>query len=230
MYVPYISDIIRQLDEVIKIFAIEKELRSIKNRGYFPEPQITPLDSKIETACDKDKMLETVNKMAAAMLQAITESEEAYIREQNQARARDEQLRSARQTDRSGFNYFTLANSTPIRNDNARPDPPGVPFITNPICHVYSTTSDGDDQYEPPVNDPIIHLHQQTNLQPIQLERQVVMTHGDAVMVQVQPQIQQHTDCQLDQPVIMVYTTTSHQTLQKTGTTPYASDAENKAT
>ena len=156
MYVPYISDIIRQLDEVMKIFAIEKELKSIKNRGYFPVPQFTPLDSKIETAHDKDKMLETVNEMAAAMLQAIMESEEAYMREQNQARARDEQLRSPRQTDRSGFNYFTLANSTPIRNNNARPEPPGVHFNTNPIRHVYSTMSDGNDQYEPPINDSII--------------------------------------------------------------------------
>ena len=50
VYVPYISDIIRQLDKVMKIFAMEKELRSIKNRGYFPVPQITPQDSKIETA------------------------------------------------------------------------------------------------------------------------------------------------------------------------------------
>ena len=50
VYVPYISDIIRQLEEVMKIFAIEKELRTIKNRGYFPVPQITPQDSKIETA------------------------------------------------------------------------------------------------------------------------------------------------------------------------------------
>ena len=50
VYIPYISDIIRQLDEVMKIFAIEKELRTIKNRGYFPVPQITPQDSKIETA------------------------------------------------------------------------------------------------------------------------------------------------------------------------------------
>ena len=33
MYVPYISDIIRQIEEVVKIFAMEKELRSIKNRG-----------------------------------------------------------------------------------------------------------------------------------------------------------------------------------------------------
>ena len=61
----------------MKIFAIEKELRSIKNRGYFPVPQITPLDSKIKTACNKDKMLETVNEMTAAILQAITESEGA---------------------------------------------------------------------------------------------------------------------------------------------------------
>ena len=80
------------------------------------------------------------------------------MREQNQARARDEQLRSVRQTDRSGFNYFTLANSTPIRNDNARSDPPGVHFNTNPICHVYSTTSDGNDQYKPPINDSIIQM------------------------------------------------------------------------
>ena len=50
VYVPYISDIVRQLDEVIKIFAMEKELRTIKNRGYFPVPQITPQDRKIETA------------------------------------------------------------------------------------------------------------------------------------------------------------------------------------
>ena len=156
MYVPYISDIIRQLNEVMKIFAIEKELRSIKNRGHFPVPQITPQDSKIETAPDKDKTLETVDKMAAAMLQAIKQSEEAYMREQNQARARDEQLRSARQTDRAGFNYFTLANSTPIRNDNARSDPPGVHFNTNPTRHIYSTMSDSDDQYEPPINDSII--------------------------------------------------------------------------
>ena len=153
MYVPYISDITRQLDEVMKIFTIEKELRSIKNRGHFPVPQITPQDSKIKTARDKDKTLETVDKMAAAMLQAIMQSEEAYMREQNQARARDEQLRSARQTDRSGFNYFTLANSTPIRNGNARSDAPGVHFNTNPTCHIYSTASHSNDQYKPPVDD-----------------------------------------------------------------------------
>ena len=132
VYVPYISDIIRQLDKVMKIFAIEKELRTIKNRGYFPVPHITPQDSKIETAQDKDKILGTIDKTVTAMLKVVTQSEETQIREQEQARTRDKQLRSVRQTKRSGFNYFTLTNSTSIRNDNAITDPPGVHFNKKP--------------------------------------------------------------------------------------------------
>ena len=88
----------------MKIFAIEKELRTIKNRGYFPVPHITPQDSKIETARDKDKILGTIDEIATAMLKVVTQSEVTHIREQEQARAREEQLRSVRQTDRSGFN------------------------------------------------------------------------------------------------------------------------------
>ena len=157
VYIPYISDIVRQLDEVMKIFAIEKELRSIKNRGYFPVPHITPQDKKIKTTQDKDKILETVDEIATAMSQAVKQSEETYMREQEQARARDEHLRSVRQTDRPDYNYFAIpANSTPIRNDNTRTDPPGVHFNTNPIRHIYSTASDEDDQYEPSVNESII--------------------------------------------------------------------------
>ena len=105
---------------------------------------------------DKDKILATVDEEVTAMLNAVKQNEENSRREQKQARDRDEQLRSARQTDRSDFNYPTLANSTPIRNDNARSDQPGVHFNTNPVCHVYSTTSDRDDQYEPSINDSII--------------------------------------------------------------------------
>ena len=45
-----------------KIFAIENELRLIKNRGYFPVPQITPQDNKIETYWDKNKILEAVDE------------------------------------------------------------------------------------------------------------------------------------------------------------------------
>ena len=46
VYVPYMSDITRQLEEVRKIFAIEKEVRTIKNRGYFPVPHSNPQEEK----------------------------------------------------------------------------------------------------------------------------------------------------------------------------------------
>ena len=62
----------------MKIFAIEKELRLIKNRGYFPVPQVTPQDNKIETSRDKEKALEAVDKEAVAMLNAVKQSEEKY--------------------------------------------------------------------------------------------------------------------------------------------------------
>ena len=157
MYVPYISDITRQIEEVVKIFAMEKELRSIKNRGYFPVPQLAPEECKIETIQDKEVLMREIDEIAVEMLNAIKESEENYRREQEQARIRDEQLRSARQTSRSDINlYPTLAKSTPIRNSNTRSDQPGVHFNTNPVHHVYATTSEGGDQYEPPENDSIL--------------------------------------------------------------------------
>ena len=142
----------------MKIFAMEKELRIIKNRGYFPVPLITPQGNKIETSHDKDKVLEAVDEEVTEMLKAVKQSEENYEREQEQARIRDEQLRSARQTSRSDFNFATLSNSIPIRNDNTRSEQPGVDFNTNPVHHVYSTTSmtSGDNQYEPPANDSIL--------------------------------------------------------------------------
>ena len=156
VYVPYMSDITRQLEEVRKIFAIEKELRTIKNRGYFPVPHINPQEEKIETAKDKDKILERIDEMATAMIQAARQSEDNFAREQEQARVRDEQLRSVRQTDRSCLNFFAQANSTPVRNDNSRADNQGVHFKANPTRHVYSTTSDDNNPYEPPENDSII--------------------------------------------------------------------------
>ena len=98
VYIPYMSDITRQLEEVRKIFAIEKEVRTIKNRGYFPVPHINPQEEKIETAKDKDKILERIEELATAMIQAARQSEENLAREQEQTRARDEQLRLVRQT------------------------------------------------------------------------------------------------------------------------------------
>ena len=157
MYIPYISDITRQIEEVVKIFAMEKELRLIKNRGYFPVPQLAPRECKIETIQDKEILTKEIDEIAVEMLNAIKESEENYKREQEQARIREEQLRSAGQTSRSDINlYPMLANSTPIRNTNARSDQPGVHFHTNPVHHVYTTTSDRGEQYEPPENDSIL--------------------------------------------------------------------------
>ena len=43
-----------------------------------------------------------------------------------------------------------------MRNSNTRSDQPGVHFNTNPVHHVYATTSDGGDQYEAPKNDSIL--------------------------------------------------------------------------
>ena len=64
----------------MKIFAIEKELRLIKNRGYFPVPQITPQDNKIETTQEKNKILEAVDEEVRAMLNAVKQSEENYVK------------------------------------------------------------------------------------------------------------------------------------------------------
>ena len=81
MYIPYISDITRQLEEAVKIFAMEKELRSIKNRGYFPVPQLAPEECKIETTQDKEVLMREIDEIAVEMLNAIKESEESYKRE-----------------------------------------------------------------------------------------------------------------------------------------------------
>ena len=92
MYIPYISDIERQIEEVVKIFAMEKELRLIKNRGYFPAPYLAPRECKIETTQDKDALIKEIDEVAVEMLTAIRESEENYKKEQEQARIREEQL------------------------------------------------------------------------------------------------------------------------------------------
>ena len=155
IYLPYISDTERQIEEVVKIFAMEKELRSIKNRGYFPAPYLAPRKCKIEKIQDKEALIKEIDEVAVEMLTAIRKSKENCKKEQEQARIREEQLRSTRQTSRSDINLLTLANSTPIRNTNTRSDQPGVHFNANPVHHVYATTERGE-QYEPPENDSIL--------------------------------------------------------------------------
>ena len=121
----------------MKLFTMGKELRIIKNRGHFPIPSITPQGTKIETSHDKDKVLEAIDVEVTGMMKAVRQSEENYEREQEQAKNRDKQLRLTRQTNRSDFNFITLANSTPIRKGNIRTDQPAVHFDTNAVCHFY---------------------------------------------------------------------------------------------
>ena len=234
MYIPYISDITRQIEEVVKIFAMEKELRSIKNRGYFPVPQLTPGECKIETIQNKEVLMREIDEIKVEMLNVIKESEENYKREQEQARIRDEQLRSARQTSRSAINlYPTLANSTPIRNSNTRSDQPGVHFNTNPVDHVYATTSDGGDQYEPPENDSILQGATSSPADQFMTNATDVAgrnDRGDKTMPQTQAQTQPITEQQPDQSVTTDCKTTIHQTPQTQEMVQHASGAENKAT
>ena len=135
VYGPYIADILHQVEEVIKLFSMEKELRKIRNRGDFPVPKFTPDGIKIETTRDKDRVLAQEDREVEAMLKAIRMNKENYEREQGEAKNRDQQLRLTRQrqTNRSDFNFFTIVNSTPIINSNTRTDHPAVHFNSNPV-------------------------------------------------------------------------------------------------
>ena len=110
VYGPYITDILRQVEEVIKLFSMEKELRKIRNRGDFPVPRFTPDSIKIENTQDKDRVLTQVDREVEDILRAVRRNEEKYEKEQEEAKKRDQQLRLTRQrqTDRSDFNFFNV--------------------------------------------------------------------------------------------------------------------------
>ena len=160
VYGPYITDILHQVEEVIKLFSMEKELRKIRNRGEFPVPKFTPDGIRIMNTKDKDRVLTQVDREVEDILRAVRRNEEKYEKEQEEARNRDQQLRLTRQrqTDRSDFNFFNVVNSTPIRNNNPRSDQPAVHFDANPVRHHYTLTNltTSGDRYKPPTNDSII--------------------------------------------------------------------------
>ena len=97
VYGPYIADILHQVDEVIKLFSMEKELRKVRNRGDFPVPKLTPVGIKIENIKDKDRVLTLVDREVEKMLKAIRTYKENYEREQEKAKNRDQQLGLTRQ-------------------------------------------------------------------------------------------------------------------------------------
>ena len=102
VYRPYITDILCQVEEVIKLFNIEKELRKIRNRGEFPVPKFTREGIRIVNTKDKDRVLTQVDREVEDILRAIRRKKEKYEKEQEEAKNRDQQLRLTRQrqTDR----------------------------------------------------------------------------------------------------------------------------------
>ena len=50
---------------------MEKELRSIKNRGYFPVPQLAPEECKMETIQDKEVLMSEIDEIAVEMLMPL---------------------------------------------------------------------------------------------------------------------------------------------------------------
>ena len=230
MYVPYISDIIWQIEEVVKIFAMEKELRLIKNRGYFPVPQLAPEECKIETIQDKEVLLTEIDEIVVEMLNAIKESEENYKREQEQARLRDLQGKPAGQTLTYIPHWPTVHQLETATQDETSQEYTSMqtPFAMFTQLHLTEATN---------TNHPKMTLYykeqlppQWTSSRPMQPTKQVVTNCGDAIMPQAQAQTQSTTEQQPDQPVTTDYKMTIHQALQTSEMALHASDAENKAT
>ena len=78
VYGPYITDILCQVEEVIKLFSMEKELRKIRNRGEFPVPKFTPDGIRIVNTKDKDRVLTQVDREVEDILRAVRRNEEKY--------------------------------------------------------------------------------------------------------------------------------------------------------
>ena len=96
VYEPYIADILRQVEEVIKLFSMEKELRKIRNRGEFPVPRFTPGGIKIENTQDKDRILTQVDREVEDILRAVRRNEEKYEKEQEEAKIRADKANKAK--------------------------------------------------------------------------------------------------------------------------------------
>ena len=113
VYRPYITDILHQVEEVIKLFSMEKELRKIRNRGEFPVPKFTPDGIRIMNTKDKDRVLTQVDREVEDILRAVRRNEEKYKKEQEEARNRDQQLRLTRQRQTDRLDTTTLGPTQP---------------------------------------------------------------------------------------------------------------------
>ena len=162
---------------------MEKELRLIKNRGYFPVPQLAPKECKMETIQDKETLIKEIDEVAVEMLNAIRESEENYRKEQEQARVREEELRSTRQTSRSNINlYPTLANSNQsetLTQDQINPEYISTQTLFTMFTQLHRTEANSSSHQKMTQYYKEQLHHQRTSLRPMQLTQQVVMNCGD---------------------------------------------------
>ena len=83
---PYIHDVLDQIDAVMTLFVMEKELRSLKGKGHFPIPKITPKGTRIENPHHVRKTLEAVDEEVTQMLNTIRENEIIQEKEKEEAR------------------------------------------------------------------------------------------------------------------------------------------------
>ena len=105
----YIWDIRQQVNEVMTLFVMENELRSLKGRGHFPIPTITPHGAKIENSHQSRKTLEAVDEELVRIATTIRESESACEKEQEAAK---QPARAARSLQRTEYNFLSLNSNT----------------------------------------------------------------------------------------------------------------------
>ena len=94
IYGPYISDILQQVDAVTTTFAMENELKNLKDRGDFPMPKMTPQGIRIDSQHLAKKTLDAVDRELTKILKNIRESEERYKKEKEKTKLREHQVRA----------------------------------------------------------------------------------------------------------------------------------------
>ena len=99
IYGSHISDVLKQFDEITKLFAIENELRAIQCRELLPFPTISPHEERIKSKRDKDKLIHMVDKEIVEVLKIIQSIELKYQKE-TEAKQKEQQARLARQANR----------------------------------------------------------------------------------------------------------------------------------
>ena len=102
------------------IFAMEKELRKLKDRGHFPIPKITQHGIRIDNRQQAKKTLDAVKVELTRILKSIRESEGKYEKEKEEARLREQQARANKPAQRHRYNYLSPNSSTPIKDTDTR--------------------------------------------------------------------------------------------------------------